>query len=51
MQYSELVLPVSLFQVDVLPSTAGVKETFVGQFLKQLKLRALTLAKYVDAEP
>ena len=35
----------------MLPSTPGVKETLVGQTLKQLKLRALTLAKYVDAEP
>lgn len=38
-------------QLNMLPSTPGVKETFIGQFLKLLKLRALTLAKYVDAEP
>ena len=28
-----------------------MKESFIGQFLKQMKLKALALAKYVDAEP
>lgn len=38
-------------QINVLPATPGVKESFIGQFLKQMKLKALALAKYVDAEP
>lgn len=38
-------------QMNVLPATPGVKESFIGQFLKQMKLKALALAKYVDAEP
>ena len=35
----------------MLPTIPGVRETFVGQFLKQLKLKALAVAKYLDAEP
>lgn len=37
--------------MNLLPATPGVKESFTSQFLKQLKLKALALAKYVDAEP
>ncbi len=35
----------------MLPSSPGVKEAFIAQFVKQLRLKALALAKYVDAEP
>ena len=35
----------------LLPVENGVREAFVVQFVHHLKLKALALSKYVDAEP
>ena len=38
-------------QMRLLPVEEGVREAFIFQFLRYLKLKALALSKYVDAEP
>ena len=38
-------------QMRLLPVEGGVREGFIFHFLHHLKLKALALSKYVDAEP
>ena len=38
-------------QMRLLPVDGGVREGFIFHFLHHLKLKALALSKYVDAEP
>jgi len=39
-----------LDHLKLLPAVGGVRESYIAQFTRLLKLRALALVKYVDAE-
>ena len=45
------VLSCVCVQMRLLPVEGGVREGFIFHFLHHLKLKALALSKYVDAEP
>ena len=38
-------------QLRLLPPVGGAREAYIGQLLRMVKLKALALTKYVDAEP
>ena len=49
-QHAELCVCMCV-QMRLLPAEGGVREGFIFHFLHHLKLKALALSKYVDAEP
>jgi hypothetical protein len=37
--------------MKLLPLHPGVRESFIYQYLRLLKLKSLAMSKYIDAEP